>query len=574
MATKIKKFTRPEDINALDDEALGTSIEEAIAYGKELASKDDAELSKEEIAELDDINAYLDEAEGIRDTRASEAKDRADHLTAIRGRFEKKNEDKKDADDDGENGDEDADDPDAGDGDEDENPDAPEPGTQSLPQHEPQAASLKTTASRAARRAPADRKPTPKPAQGKVRSTGEFGGFTAGQEFANLLDASKAISARLDSLPTGFVEDTKLRYGALAFSMPQDKFNQDNREFRNDTELFYAASRESRLEGKSLTAAGGWGAPSERALDFCELESIDGLYTGPEVTITHGGIQYTKGPTFADVFNSSTGFWDMTEAVAEAGVVQKTSLRPAVPGFIEKRLDAVGVMMEAGLLLRAGWPELVERYARLLLTAHKVKMSQKAISQIQAYTGAAVTVPNGFGNAMDLLHVLELVAIGERQRNNMSDNQTLEALVPTWAKAVIRADLAQRSGVDTPSVSDAQIDALFTARNIRVQWLRGWQNLVIDGTANIALTYPDTVEVIMYPAGTYVRGVADVIKLDTIYDSVNLKKNDYVHLFVEQGTLMANPCGDGRRLSIPFLANGRRAAAADVNDDLFNTPEA
>ena len=117
--------------------------------------------------------------------------------------------------------------------------------------------------------------------------------------------------------------------------MPETEFHQDNRDYRNDTELFYAASREARLEGKSLTAAGGWGAPSERALDFCELESIDGLFTAPEVTITRGGVQYTKGPTFADVFNSSTGFWDMTEAVGEAGVVQKTSHRPAVPGLIE-----------------------------------------------------------------------------------------------------------------------------------------------------------------------------------------------------------------------------------------------
>ena len=72
MATKIKKFERPEDINALDDEALATSIEEAIAYGQELASKDDAELTKEEITELDGLGSFLDEAETLRDTRATE----------------------------------------------------------------------------------------------------------------------------------------------------------------------------------------------------------------------------------------------------------------------------------------------------------------------------------------------------------------------------------------------------------------------------------------------------------------------------------------------------------------------
>jgi hypothetical protein len=55
---------------------------------------------------------------------------------------------------------------------------------------------------------------------------------------------------------------------------------------------------------------------------------------------------------------------------------------------------------------------------------------------------------------------------------------------------------------------------------------------------------------------------------------VNLKKNDYVHLFVEQGVLMTNPCGDGRRISVPFLINGRRANVSDPNDDFGNTAEA
>ncbi len=575
MATKIKKFERPEDINALDDEALATSIEEALAYGQELASKEDADLTKEEIEDLESLGSFLDEAEGLRDTRETEARDRAAKITNLRNRVAPR--DKKDADadddggDDGTDGDADDDDADAGDGEGDEG------AGEGLPQ-EPaqQAASLrKPTASRAARRSPEKNPPKPKVyPQMSLKASGEFGGFTAGQQFTNLFDAGKAISARLNAMPKGFQKDTQLRYGALSLDMPVTEFHQDNRDYRNDTELFYAASREARLSGKSLTAAGGWGAPSERALDFCELESIDGLFTAPEVTITRGGVQYTKGPTFADVFNSGTGFWDMTEAVAEAGVVQKTSLRPAVPGFVEKRLDAVGVMMEAGLLLRAGWPELVERYARLLLSAHKVKMAQKAITQIIGYTGAAVAIGNGFGNAMDIVHLLTMVAIGERQRNNMSDNQTLEVVLPSWVKELIRTDLAQRSGVDTPNTSDAEINAFFTTRNMRVQWIRGWQNLVIDGTANVALTYPDTVDVLMYPAGTYVRGVADVIQLDTIYDSVNLKKNDYVHLFVEQGTLMTNPCGDGRHLRIPSLANGRRAATSDVNDNFANAPVA
>jgi hypothetical protein len=401
----------------------------------------------------------------------------------------------------------------------------------------------------------------------------------SGHKFGSLLEGSGLLLKRLQQLPKSAPVNTEIRNSALVIQLPENKFSQNSDEFKGrDFELFDAASKESRLTGGSLVAAGGWGAPSERSLDFCELESIEGLIQLPEVTITRGGMQYTKGPDFGSVLANSTGFWDMTEATAEAGSELKTSLRPAIPPFIEKRLDAVGVMMEAGLLLREGWPELVERYASLLLKAHQYKLAQKSLAQIQALTGAAVSITNGFGNAKDFLHVIELVALGERQRLLLSPNQTLEVIAPYWAQAVIRADLANRTGVDTLSVTDAQINSHFTARKVRVQWILGYQNLVL--TNGIATTYPDTLEFIMYPAGTFVRGVTDVITLDTIYDSVNLKKNDYVHLFVEQGVLMANPCGDGRRISLPFVANGRRAGVLDAavtagqNDNLYNAPTA
>ena len=178
-----------------------------------------------------------------------------------------------------------------------------------------------------------------------------------------------------------------------------------------------------------------------------------------------------------------------------------------------------------------------------------------------------VNVPNGYGNALDVLHILDVVAYGERQRNALGENTTLEVVLPRWVKGVIKADLANRTGVDFLNVTDAQINGWFSARGLRVQWLAHWQNVDVT-TAGIATKYPATVDAIMYPAGTYVRGTSDVITLDTVYDSVNLKKNDYVHLFTEQGTVVTNPCNTGRLVRIPLAANGR-TGAADISDNLF-----
>jgi hypothetical protein len=554
------KFKAPTDVKALDNDELAAAVEEALAEFGQYAEIPDAEVTDEQFADMQELRGFAKVAREELSTRETAAAARADELAAIRQEMA------------------------AGDEDEDSSEAEAEAAAAEAAADEAIKAEAAAKVEASAKRTgfaskAASKSVAPKPTAAKggtLVAAAEVPGFAAGHKFSNFADASSAILNRLQSMPTN-IPNHQSRAGILNVNVAETRFTQSNQEFQNrDLELLLAAGQEKSLKGGSLVAAGGWGAPSERTLDFCELENVDSLIQLPEVTITRGGVQYTKGPTLADVLNSSTGFWDMDEATAEAGVEQKTFLRPTVPGFTEKRLSAVGIGLEAGLLLRQGWPEVIDRHAKLLTIAHQIKMARKSISLIEGFTGNAKAITNAFGNAFDIFHILELLAVGERQRLSMSVNQTLEALIPNWVKAVVRADLAQRQGVDTPKVTDAEIDSYLTARGIKAQWITQYQDIPLDPTTGLALTYPDTVEVIFYPAGSFVRGVAPVIQLDTIYDSTNLKKNDYLHLFMEQGVLMTNPCGDGHRVSFPLYANGRRAnvSGTDGNDNLFNAPVA
>src|SRR5690606_4088160 len=147
-----------------------------------------------------------------------------------------------------------------------------------------------------------------------------------------------------------------------------------------------------------------------------------------------------------------------------------------------------------------------------------------------------------------VLHAVELVALGYRQQHRMAFGATLEGIAPFWLRAALRADLANRTGVDTLAVSDAQIDAHFAARGIRLQFVYNWQPLTIaagtgtgpggEGTGfGIATDYPATVSLLLYPAGTFVRGHGDIISLETVYDSTLLSTNMYTALFAEQDLL-------------------------------------
>lgn len=562
-------FVIPEDFTALDDAALAEAVEGAFAAGRALAALPDEEITDEQVTRLGALYEFHTQASEALNARRAEAEDRANKLSASRSAFsatepeevEVAEEEKQDGEavDAEEPADEEA--VEVEEAETEEKP-APAPSTTDT------ASARRSFASRAARKTPDAQKkaPMPEAPRASLTAAADVPSFSAGQKFANLTEAAKAIGVSLNNLPKGAPKGTHARNGAVVITLPENKFNQN--EYRGrDAEMLLEASSESRLEGGSLVAAGGWGAPSETLMDFCGGETTEGLINLPEVTITRGGVQYTKGPSFDDVMASATGFWDMTEAVAEAGTEEKTSLRPELPDFVEKRMDAVGVMIEAGLLLRKGWPEIIERYTQLALVAHQYKLHAKTIAQIAAYTGAPINVPNGFGNALDVLHILDVVAYGERQRNALGENETLEVVLPRWVKGVLKADLSNRTGVDFLNVTDQQINGWFAARNLRVQWLAHWQNVDVT-TAGIATKYPAFVNAYMYPAGTFVRGTSDVITLDTVYDSVNLKKNDYVHLFTEQGIVVTNPCNTGRAIRIPLAANGR-TGAANITGSLF-----
>lgn len=90
------------------------------------------------------------------------------------------------------------------------------------------------------------------------------------------------------------------------------------------------ATDQSRLPGGSLVAAGGWCAPSATLYDLCQMESTDGILSVPEIQVTRGGVRFTQGPDWADVF-LSTGFC-FTEADDIAGIYGTNEVQSLTEG--------------------------------------------------------------------------------------------------------------------------------------------------------------------------------------------------------------------------------------------------
>lgn len=325
------------------------------------------------------------------------------------------------------------------------------------------------------------------------------------------------------------------------------------------------AVNEKNLPGGSLVAAGGWCAPSETVYDLLEDESRDGLVSLPEINVTRGGIKFTKGPKFADLYAAPS--FNFTEEEAKAGKYLPTAApdqankvgdKPvySVPctEFEEVRLSAAGMHIQAGLLQQRGYPELVARTIRGALVAHEHKMSERIIAAMEAKSTIVSMDTDQIGALAPVLTAIELQVEHYRYAQRLSRSTTLEAIFPYWVRGAIRTDLSRRQGVDLTDVPDSRIDAWFKSRGVNPQFVYDWQ--AIAGEASAFKAWGTSVKFLLYSAGTFVKGGQDVITLDTVYDSTLLGHNDYTALFTEEGYLVAKRGHDARVVTVPLNPNG------------------
>jgi len=339
------------------------------------------------------------------------------------------------------------------------------------------------------------------------------------------------------------------------------------------------AAKQGDLPGGSLVAAAGWCAPSEILYDLFELENgTDGLLDLPEIQVSRGGIQFTTGPDFSSIW-AGTGYFHQTEAQVIAAT-SKPCMVVTCPTFTEKRLEVEGLCITGAFLQDRGYPEMVARFVRGAMIAHRRKLNVFKINQVVAgSTAVDLTVAANFGGANSIenddisaasriLHVLETQAIDYRYKHRMAENAVLEAILPMWVKGQFRADIQRRTGTSAEEafgITDAMIEEWARMRGVRIQWVYDWQDAyngvgTVGGATAIG-ALPTAVDILLYAPGTFVAGVADVIRLDTVYDSTNLALNQYTQLFTEEGILVAKRGFESRRIQLNIPPAGVTSAA-------------
>jgi len=416
-----------------------------------------------------------------------------------------------------------------------------------------------------------------------ITASADVPGFSAGSHLS--LDAlAMAIHNRVRSLDDG------QKAIVASIHVPYDDEHMLTGDMAHDAAVLDAITNPA-----LIASGGGWCAPLETLYGFFDISAADGLVDVPSVGARRGGVQYPKSPSLADTDPATGGsqgftFFNWNEAADKAGFTAPTNspskpcMRIPCPTWVSCVLQADGICITHGNLMDRAFPELTRHYVSLVQKGHAHYMSYKKMVAMQTLSTSvdlsAFTTSDAVGN---LANVLSLTVEWYRNKYRMSQNATLEAVIPHYVKEALRADLAMRAGVLAWNVSDAEIASFFSNRNVRAQWVQdypdaGGAGIPVTATkafnpaavttvgaetktdvtfpVNATPAWPATTEFLLFPAGTFVAFDGGTLDLGVQRDSVLNATNDFTLAWTEQFWCLGMPGHESLKVKVALQVDG------------------
>lgn len=411
------------------------------------------------------------------------------------------------------------------------------------------------------------------PVQGRFAAlaAGDTHGYTAGQKFTQFGDIASVALDKIKGLSDG--GDGFTRTGIATW---QDTGRPDLYQGMSALEAGAVLDRvtdPSRLgtfDSKTMTFGQGWCRPSDLLLDLCPPASLDGMWDVPSLTISGAGIRFPIDTTFADVY-SNAGFC-LTEAEEIARTEDKPCYMVPCPDFDEVRLQFCGLCIEAGTLVDIAYPQLIASYVAKALVAFQHRLNARALADAWAKstkndmsTGTGAIPARGLpGLIATVLNSVAMNASHLRYKHRLSLTAPLEVVMPAFLRDMLQADAALRGAVENLiGTSFTTINSWFAVRSLRPQWVYDFDDAYSDsnttkwGGVNVPKTWPTTVKILIYPAGTFAVANRPMVRVSGVRnDPQLLRQNIFLALFLETAYAVVSRCPEAIGLTIPTCVSG------------------
>lgn len=161
----------------------------------------------------------------------------------------------------------------------------------------------------------------------------------------------------------------------------------------------------------------------------------------------------------------------------------------------------------------------------------------------------------GMGSAAEaVLERIGWLATWFRNTYRMNHRDSLEGFAPWWFREFLKLDIQRKLNRDHKlPVTDGEVDAYLRQWGVRLQWIYDWQDMpsteyspryddVMSSHIMPRGGWPNAVDIVLYPAGSWVLAEQNVIRLDATYDSNRLRNNRFTSLFLEDAWMLLNRC--------------------------------
>lgn len=314
---------------------------------------------------------------------------------------------------------------------------------------------------------------------------------------------------------------------------------------REKVESVQEAARSIHATQNALVAA-GFCAPFEVLYDIPvlgeEVRPVRAALT--RFGADRGGITYRPA---LDGVTQTGGIGTWTEANDEASpLVPKTCFEVVCPGILTAQVEATYLCLQFSNMSTRFDPEAMDAAVRAQQIAH-ARFAENKLLTLLAAGSKALTSTALLGAARDILVTTDKVTAYYRNVHRLTDASSLRAILPLWARNLMRADITRQmvgDGLASLAVVDSVIDEWFRVRNINITWHLDGVNPpdltvptpdVITASQAYALAvaespvpgFPDTVQMILWAEGDWLLLDGGELNLGLVRDSVLNSENRF-----------------------------------------------
>lgn len=378
----------------------------------------------------------------------------------------------------------------------------------------------------------------------------------AGRELGTVAEIADELRSRLLSLG----REGRFSIARASWELPPER--RLGRDFTANRSALDAV-----VSPPALVASGGICAPPNTRYDFPSSSTgsrplRDGL---PRFDADRGGIVYLPTPRLVDV-GSAVGI--TTEAQDASGEnYPKPCLQVTCDEPTELHVQAVHRCLQFSNFNARTHPEAVEHYIDLTISA-VARAAEDSLWTRMLTASTAVTAGENLSATRDVLAAVGRAAAQLRSRHRMPQDFTMRWAAPAWLIDLMQADMGRQApGDSTMGISRADIEAWLTARSIRPIWSldAGGQSFTDTQGVGPLIGWPDTVDTLLYPEGSFIHVDGGELDLGIIRDSTINLTND-LQIFGEIFETVAFVGVESYALTLDVCASGLAAGFVDMPD--------